>query len=379
MINQYWHKITLLTTVPVLRHDTAMDVNDNSNSWKDPDEVAKSGRVRSGKARMEKLTHEQRVELGRLAAQKRWSASPTHKASHLGILQIGDSEIPCAVLEDGTRVVSERGLVKSFGGKRGGYYWRQKKANPDGALLTPVLAANNLKPFISPELQSALSERFIYTGGQGAPGHGLRAELYPKICEVYLKARDAGVLTASQQDMAKAADVLMRALAHTAIAALVDEATGYQYERPRDALQKILEAFIAKELRPYVHTFKDDFYENLFRLRGLNYPIDSVKRPQYFGHLTNNIVYARLAPKVLEELKKATPRKPDGRLKHHLHRRLTEEIGHPKLREHLASVTSLMKISSTYEQFEKFLDTAHPKYTENMVLPFDGEVPEEGI
>lgn len=179
--------------------------------------------------------------------------------------------------------------------------------------------------------------------------------------------------------MAKAADILMRALAHTAITALVDEATGYQYERPRDALQKILEAFIAKELRPYVHTFRDDFYENLFRLRGLKYPTDSVKRPQYFGHLTNNIVYARLAPKVLEELRKATPRNPDGRLKHHLHRRLTEDIGHPKLREHLASVTTLMKISASYEQFERFLDSAHPKYNENLLLPFDGEIPDEGI
>jgi hypothetical protein len=344
----------------------------------------KSGRVRSGKARMEQLSPEERSQLGQMAAQRRWQTAtpvgvPVLRASHTGILKIGDSEIPCAVLEDGTRLVSERGLVKSFGGKRGGYYWRQKKANPDGASLPPVLVANNLKPFIDKDLETALSERFIYRAGQGAAAHGLRAELYPKICEVYLRARDANALTASQQDMAKAADVLMRALAHTAITALVDEATGYQYERPRDALQKILEAFIAKELRPYVHTFKDDFYENLFRLRGLKYPNDSVKRPQYFGHLTNNIVYARLAPKVLEELKKATPRKPDGRLKHHLHRRLTEDIGHPRLREHLASVTTLMKVSSSYDQFENFLDRAHPKYDENMLLPFDGDIPESGI
>ena len=340
----------------------------------------KSGRVRSGKARMDKLSPEERSKLAQTAARKRWEAgAPTVlKASHVGVLKIGESEIPCAVLEDGTRVVSERGLVKSFGGKRGGYYWRQKKANPDGASLPPVLVANNLKPFIDSELQLALSERFIYRAGQGAPAHGLRAELYPKICEVYLRARDAGALTAGQQDMAKAADVLMRALAHTAITALVDEATGYQYERPRDALQKILEAFIAKELRPYIHTFKDDFYENLFRLRGLKYPTDSVKRPQYFGHLTNNIVYARLAPKVLEELRKVTPRKEDGRLKHHLHRRLTDEIGHPKLREHLASVTTLMKISPSYDDFERHLDFVHPKYNENL-LPFDGDIPEEGI
>jgi hypothetical protein len=365
-----------LTVMPVSDYYTGMPDQDQENM------PAKTGRVRSGKARMEMLSPEEKSELGRRAAASRWAGRipPTlHRATHVGELAIGDSLIPCAVLEDGTRVVSERGLVKSFGGKRGGYYWRQKRANRDGASLPPVLIANNLKPFIDKDLELALSERFLYRGGRGAAAHGLRAELYPKICEVYLRARDAGVLTAGQQDIAKAADILMRALAHTAITALVDEATGYQYERPRDALQKILEAFIAKELRPWIHTFPDDFYRHLFRLRGLRYPDDSVKRPRYFGHLTNNIVYARLAPKVLEELKRVTPRKPDGRLKHHLHRRLTEDLGHPKLREHLASVVSLMKISPNYAQFEAHLDFVHPKYNENMLLAFDGEVPETGI
>jgi P63C domain len=69
-------------------------------------------------------------------------------------------------------------------------------------------------------------------------------------------------------------------------------------------------------------------------------------RPRYCGHLTNNIIYDRLAPKVREELLKVTPRRPKGRLKHHLHRRLTDEVGHPKLREHLASVTTIMKLSN---------------------------------
>lgn len=348
------------------------------------EEPKDQSKVKGGIARAEKLAPERRKQIAEQAALARWGTksvggpSPV-RASHTGILKIGESEIPCAVLEDGTRVVSERGLVKSFGGKRGGYYWRQKKANPDGASLPPVLVANNLKPFIDKELEVALSERFIYHSGSGAPAHGLRAELYPKICEVYLRARDAGALTASQQDMAKAADVLMRALAHTAISALVDEATGYQYVRPRNALQKILEAFIAKELKPWVHTFPDDFYQNLFRLRGLNYITDSVKRPQYFGHLTNNIVYSRLAPKVLEELKELTPRTSNGKLKYHLHRRLTDDIGHPKLREHLASVVTLMKISKDYGQFEAFLDTTHPKFNENLELQFDEDEPESGL
>jgi hypothetical protein len=101
-----------------------------------------------------------------------------------------------------------------------------------------------------------------------------------------------------------------------------------------------------------------------------------VSRPKYFGHLTNDIIYKRLAPGVLEMLKNSTPKDQKGRYKHRLFQRLTEDIGHPRLREHLASVVSLMKVSRDYAQFERFLAQAHPKYGETPDLPFiDAEGP----
>ena len=51
---------------------------------------------------------------------------------------------------------------------------------------------------------------------------------------------------------------------------------------------------------------------------------------------------------------------------------LTEDVGHPKLREHLASVISLMKISQSRTQFMGFLNRAHPKWNETLPLPFPG-------
>ncbi len=122
------------------------------------------------------------------------------------------------------------------------------------------------------------------------------------------------------------------------IIALVDEATGYQDLRAKNALAKILEAFIAKELQAWVYTFPEDFYRELFRLRDLEFPKDTVKKPQYFGHLTNDIVYKRLAPGVLNELKRLTPRDEKGRRKHKYFQMLTSNVGYPKLREHLGSV-----------------------------------------
>ena len=194
--------------------------------------------------------------------------------------------------------------------------------------------------------------------------------MLPEVCEVYLKARDAGGLTSNQKHIATQADILMRGLATVGIVALVDEATGYQRDRASDALAKILEKFIAKELQPWVLTFPAIFYEQLFRLRGLDFPRETVKRPQYFGHLTNDIIYDRLAPGLKDELRNSTPKLPSGKRKHHMHRKLTPDMGHPKLREHLASVTTIMRLSDTYDDFKKNLDKIHPRYGETIPMDF---------
>jgi hypothetical protein len=194
---------------------------------------------------------------------------------------------------------------------------------------------------------------------------GFRAELLPLVCDVYLAARHAEKLTDGQKPTAIKAEILMRALAHVGIIALVDEATGYQDARARDALARILEAFVTKELRKWVSTFPADYYKELFRLRGWRFPTlpqDQRKRPVLVGKITNDIVYARLAPGVRRELHKLTPRDEKGRLKHRLFQHLTEDTGHPKLREHLASLVALMRASDDWDQFMRGLNRALPKH-----------------
>ena len=171
------------------------------------------------------------------------------------------------------------------------------------------------------------------------------------------------------------AELLIRGLAHVGIIALVDEATGYQDDRDRRALAKILEAFVAKELRKWVSTFPADYYKELFRLRRWKFPTlpqDQQKRPVMVGKITNDIVYARLAPGVRRELHRLTPRDERGRLKHKLFQRLTDDIGHPKLREHLASVVTVMKLSPDWETFMRNLNQILPKYAD---LPLFDELP----
>lgn len=326
-----------------------------------------------GAARAAALLPTERAAIAKKAAEARWAIP---QAQYSGELKIGDMTFPCSVLSDGSRVLTQSDFMTGMGMYYSGWVSKNQAKNEDAASaeLPHFLAFKSLEPFINKHLGDLQSISLKYRTERGSLALGIRAEIIPKICDVWLDADEHGNLGSRQKKIAQSAKLLMRSLAHVGIVALVDEATGFQRDRASDALARILEQFIAKELQPWVHTFKEDFYENLFRLRGLSYPKDTVKKPAYFGHLTNNIVYARLAPKVLEELKKDTPRLPSGRHKHQLHRKLTQDVGHPKLKEHLSSVVSLMKISKDYEQFEGFLDIAHPKFNDTLPLfPGDNE------
>lgn len=326
------------------------------------------GRAKGGQARARALSPEQRARIARRAALARWSedlpdaicGSPDRP------LIIGDIALQAYVLEDGTRVLTQAEFLEALG--------RHRKANvrKEGGeeRMPAILQGKAIAPFISGEVREK-SRPIAFRTLSGNRALGYRAELLPLVCEVYLKARDAGALPSNQEHVARQADILVRGLAHTGIIALVDEATGYQELRERNALARILEAFVAKELQAWIQTFPDDFYRQVFRLRRLSYPQDSVKRPQYFGHLTNDIIYKRLAPGVLDELRKVTPRDEEGRRKHKYFQRLTSNLGYPKLREHLGSVVTLMKLSADWSDFYGKLDQIHPRYGETIQLPFD--------
>jgi len=96
-----------------------------------------------------------------------------------------------------------------------------------------------------------------------------------------------------------------------------------------------------------------------------------VKRPSAVGRYTNDLVYQRLAPGVLDELKKRNPVDEKGHRKVRHFQWLTEDVGHPRLREHLAAVIALMKASSTWDQFRRALQRALPKYGTTLELPLN--------
>ena len=327
---------------------------------------------RAGKARASSLSPEQRKAISSQAAKEKWKSAAPNKdiplAEYTGKLQIRDIELPCAVLPDRTRVVMQSSIAKQLGRGHGGK--TRKLAAPDGGPPMPMfLSGATLEPFVSNSLRLALSEPIVYRA-RGGQRKGVDATLLPEICDVWLTARDAGVLQRQQIPIAENADILMRALARVGITALVDEATGYQYIRDRDELHKILEAYISKELLPWAKRFPDEFYKELFRLRNWQYSPVSVKRPRHVGRLTADLVYKKLPEGVLDELRQRNPTvADDGRRRYRHHQFLSETIGHPHLEKHIASVTTLMRASPNWDAFKRLFDRAFPFSERQEELP----------
>lgn len=282
-------------------------------------------------------------------------------------LKIGDLEIPCYVLEDGKRVLVRTGMIKSLGMSEG----TGSRSLPGNDRLAKFIGGSALKPFIPDELAEMITHPLRFKAPRGGIAYGYEATILADICDAILNARSAGVLQSQQKHIAAQCEILVRGFARVGIIALVDEVTGYQEIRDRIALQKILEKYLLKEYAKWAKRFPDEFYELMFKLKGWQWNGLSVKRPGVIGKYTNDLVYERLAPGVLDELKRLNPRDQKGHRRTKHHQWLTDDIGHPALQRHLAVIIAFMRAAPNWNVFYRNVQRALPKVGEQIPLALD--------
>ena len=144
--------------------------------------------------------------------------------------------------------------------------------------------------------------------------HGYDATLLVEVCEAFLKARDDGNLSKTQMRVAQRAEIILRSCAKVGIIALIDEATGYQEVRQRNALQLKLQAFISDDIQEWAKLFPDDFWNELARLEHTRY--SPRNRPLRWGKYVMAFVYDAVDGDVGRELRKVNPN-PHFRKNHH--------------------------------------------------------------
>lgn len=338
-----------------------------------------TGRARGGFARAAKLTPEERRAIAQKGAKERWEGTALPKATHQGELNLAGYKVSCAVLEDGTRVLVERSMATALGKKGSGRHWEKKKEGDEkSANLPEYVSAHYLSKFMTDELRQKLETPIIYIplrGQRSKTFKGVNATLLADICDLWITAKEKGALNEKQIETANRAYVLMKAFANVGIVALIDEATGYQEIRPKDALQAYLEMIVSKDLAAWSKKFPDEFYENIYKLKGWVWPGMSKNRYSVVAKYTNDLVYERIAIGLLEELKIKSPKDDKGQRKHKLHQWLTEDIGNPLLAQHLHSLIMFQRLAMGngygWVKFKRMVDQVLPRRGSNMELPLN--------
>lgn len=327
-----------------------------------------------GKARAEKLSPEERRAIASAAAEARWGTGRKGKGhvpkAEYGSpdkpLRIGDLEIPCYVLDDGRSVITQRGMLTALTMSPG------TATKGGGDRLTNFTSTKSINPHVPDNLRDMIINPIAFKA-QGQLAYGYEATILPELCDAVLAARAAGTLNYQQEHVAKQCEILVRAFAKTGIVALVHEVTGYQEFRDREALQEILKRYLSEELLNYAKTFPMEFYKQVFRLKAWNW--NAGRMSPIMGQIVNDLVYARLAPGVLEELKKRNPVTDKGYREHAHYRHLTPDVGHPALTRHLYELIGMARAFGVGEwgKYYDLVNHTFPKVNSSMLLPFGGE------
>ena len=332
----------------------------------DANKDAMTGRQRSGRARMEKLSIDERKALSSKASKARWDKAKAAKAGEnastaaasteevlipqaLPVAKwpgtLADSGIECYVLDDGRRIISRTGATTFLTDRKG------------GGNLESYTRVQSVAPYMPPNLTGEMVE-FSLTGVVNKTVKGMEAETFVEICRAYVSAWQAGNLDESeaQKAIAARAAMFLGACAKVGLIALIDEATGYQYDRPVDALQFKLRLFLADEVRKWEKTFPDQLWEQFGRLTNWKGTIH--QRPKYWGKLVMKLIYEYLDPDVAQWLRDNAPKPLKGQ---NYHLWMTEQYGLKKLIEHIWKVIGVASTCETMAELETKMEELYGK------------------
>ena len=140
-----------------------------------------------------------------------------------------------------------------------------------------------------------------------------------------------------------------------------------EWFRQQGELRGALKEWISPDLQPWTLTFPPEFYSEIYRLNGWVGPIGPQK-PSVIGHYTNDIVYARLTPGLLETLRIRNPRQITGERQNRHHQWLTSHKGYLALKGHLRGLVILMGAFDSWDEFMAALDRSLPVFTSQLSL-----------
>lgn len=262
--------------------------------------------------------------------------------SGTGKIVVGGAEISFYVLDDGSRIADTTVAEATF---RFGVE-RLLQIRGVHELLPSVILAAAKRP-----MQYRIQEA-------DPPRSCCLAEVLIHLCAAVITVRRTSGLKDDDVGFGSLAEMFLADVAVKSAKVFVDAITGSVM--PNYSKEDGLTSSIAQ---PYYRTYPDEFYDEIYRLRGLGPVTNYGKHPSYFGNLTNNIVYKRFAPGALAALKDVSPRdEASGKHRRKLFQMLSPEKQIEMQEEYLPAVIAIMKECKTFDEFIGRLDEKFPMH-----------------
>ena len=320
---------------------------------------------KGGRARAKSLTSEERREIAKRAAAARWAKLPdpaaVPRASHQGMMPIGDVEVEVYRLDDGRRLIAKSAMAKAL----------TLKSVGGNAFLRPV-TRKGVRSAIDENLQEKIDNpivfRYLDTDSDSSAGtaDGYEATTLIEVCDALIQAKNDKTLAPSQFFLAVQAEIIVRAAAKLGIIALVDAATGYIEDVKREEYLKQWQEVVSTEFRQWEQEFPNQFADMIYKLYKIKRKNPkSFKHPQFFGWFTRKYIYHPLANSngaILEQLDDANPVVyGGGGRRYKLHQFLTEKVGIQALRQHLWQVVGIGNAAKDKVDFDRSFYRAFPE------------------
>lgn len=279
-------------------------------------------------------------------------------ATHKGFMHVGGIDLECYVLEDGRRVFNKKGMAKAIGLKSEG-----------GNAFLKTMGRKGIGSEIDQKLHEKIENPILFNYLRSDPNHAYEADVLVEVCKAIKRAKDAGLLTKTQEELYQQANSLLNAFGKIGVVALIDEATGYQKQRSPDALRLLVQQYLEEEKREWQKEFPDEYYQELNRIYGSQNTATRksgaivLNKPQHFAKFTRSYIYEALENgAVLEELDKLNPYiDTKGTRKDRFHQHLSKDYGIEKLRLQVREVITLLKVSDTVNDFKKMFKKRFPR------------------
>lgn len=248
------------------------------------------------------------------------------KAIADGEIQLGDAAIACYVLDNEQRVLATSQVQGLIG------------AAEDRTLSRGLARI----PGVSEDLRLLPIEFSPLRKGPSSAGYD--ADAVVKILRAYQRAYLRNELHYKQVPIALAAMTAIESFVSVGLRALIDEATGYQVERPSGDLQAHLTRVIADQRRLWEEMFDADWDRAVCQLYRHPY---TGRPPRFAAELNHKAFLWAFGAEAYERIKELNPHPKFGSNHHQL---LTDEA-RIKLSQTIATLKHLMKVSRSPQDF----------------------------